>query len=121
MGRITAFLLFVFITSVSIISEVPGIEAQEVMSKVVITAGHNVWLFHSGTHDVLKEICLNDILPLYREEKVGNRYKIEEVGKVQVLSYQGRNYFKGKVVSGEARIGDIATKKTASCMVAPPR
>jgi hypothetical protein len=84
-------------------------------------AGQKVWLFHSGTPDVRKEICLNDIIPVYREVKAGNNYKVEEVGKIKVLSYDGRNYFEAMVVSGEARIGDIATQKTASCLVVPPR
>lgn len=70
---------------------------------------------------MLKEICLNEVTPVYQEVKVGSNYKVEEVGKVKVLSSEGRNYFEARVVSGEVRVGDIAKKKTASCMVVHPR
>ncbi len=80
-----------------------------------------MWLFHSGTPDVRKAICLGDTIPVYREVKVENRYRVEEVGKVRVLSYQGRNYFEARVVSGEIKAGDVATEKAASCLVLPPR
>ena len=64
----------------SIVSSVSVVHAQEVMNRLVMKAGQKVWLFHSGTPDVRKEICLNDIIPVYREVKAGNNYKVEEVG-----------------------------------------
>lgn len=63
---------------------------------------------------MIKEICINDGVPVYREVKVGSNYKVEEVGKVKVVSSEGKNYFEAMVVSDEARVGDITTKKTAS-------
>ena len=84
-------------------------------------AGQKVWLFLSGTPDVKKEICLNEIIPVYREVKAGARYQIKEVGKVKVLSYQGKNYFEAQVVSGIVKVGDVATKESASCLVLPAR
>ena len=84
-------------------------------------SGQKVWLFHSGTPDVEKTICLNDIIPVYREVKIGNIYKIEVVGKVKVLSYQGRHYFEAEVVSGTVKVEDVATKDNASCMIIHPR
>jgi hypothetical protein len=121
MRRIVVFVALVALTVGSVASIVSEVEAQEVMSKLVMKAGKKVWLFHSGTPDVMKEICPNEVIPVYREVKVGNKYKVEVVGKVKVLSSKGRNYFEAKVISGEARVGDIATKKAASCLVLPPR
>ena len=121
MRSIAIFIAIVAMAAGTVASNVSGVEAQEVMSKLVMKAGQMVWLFHSGTPDVKKEICLNDIIPVCREEKVGNNFKVEKVGKIRVLSYEGRNYFKAMVVTGEARFGDIATKNVASCLVLPPR
>jgi hypothetical protein len=121
MCRIAILITIVALAAGTIASSGSGVEAQEVMSKLVMKAGQKVWLFHSGTPDVKKEICLNDIIPVYREKKLGNNYKVEEVGKIKVLSYEGRNYFEAVVVSGEARVGDIATLNAVSCLVLSPR
>jgi len=121
MSKITLLITLFTLTVGSIASSVSEVAAQEVMNKLVMKAGQKVWLFHSGTPDVMKEICIKDVIPVYREVKVGSNYKIEEVGKVKVLSSEGRNYFEARVVSGEVRVGDIATKKAASCMVLYPR
>ena len=65
-----------------------------------------------------KEICLTDIIPVYREVKVGARFQVREVGKIKVLSHQGENYFEAQVVSETVKAGDIATKESAWC--SPP-
>ncbi len=99
-----------------------GASPPEVMSELVVKAGQTVWLFHSGTPEVRKAICPGEVLPVYREVDVGgDRYKVEEVGKVKVLSYAGRNYFEARVVSGSVKVGDVATKNAVSCMVIAPR
>lgn len=121
MSRIAIFVALVVLTIGTVTSSISEVAAQEVMNKLVMKAGQKVWLFHSGTPDVMKEICINEVIPVYREVKAGSKYKVEEVGKVKVLSSEGRNYFEARVVSGEARVGDIATKKAASCMVLNPR
>ena len=86
-------------------------------SEVVMKAGNKVSLFHSGTADVKKEICLNDILPVYRQILAGGHTRLKEVGTVKVTGYEGEQYFKADVVSGEIKVGDIAKKGTASCLV----
>jgi hypothetical protein len=101
--------------------EISEVAAQEVVNKLVLKAGQKVWFFHSGTPDVMKEIYINEVIPVYREVMVVSIYKLEEVGKVKVLHSEGRNYFEAKVVSGEARVGDITTKNATSCMVLHPR
>ena len=97
-----------------------AIEQQpQIKSEVVIKVGKQVNLFHSGTADVKKEICLKDVIPVYRETMAGGHTTIKEVGKVKVLDYEGEHYFKAEVVSGEIKVGDIAKKVTASCLIQP--
>ena len=121
MRALAIFLVLVAILAGAVTVGSKGAFCEEVRSKLVMEAGHKVWLFHSGTPDVKKEICLNEIIPVYREVKVGERYQITEVGKLKVLSYQGKHYFEAVVVSGKVEVGDIASKKSASCLVLPPR
>ena len=83
--------------------------------------GSIVHLFHSGTADVKKEICLNDVIPVYRETMAGGHTASREVGKVKVLSYAGEHYFEAKVVEGKIKVGDIVKKDTASCLVQPAK
>ncbi len=117
MKRIAQLFILLALSIGTLTSTVTEITAQEIMSDVVMTSGQKVWLFHSGTPDVKKEICLNDIIPVYREVKAGKLYQDEVVGKVKILSYQGKHYFEAQVVSGTVKIGDVATKDTASCMI----
>lgn len=91
----------------------------QIKSEVVMKTGSIVHLFHSGTADVKKEICLNDVIPVYREHVAGGHFTSKEVGKVKVLSYAGEHYFEAQVVEGEIKVGDVAKKDTASCLVYP--
>lgn len=92
-----------------------------IKSEVVMKEGSTVHLFHSGTADVKKEICLNDVIPVYRDTMAGGHATTKVVGKVKVLSYAGEHYFEAKVVEGEIKVGDIAKKETASCLVQPAK
>ena len=94
---------------------------KKVKSEVVMKTGKKVHLFHSGTADVKKEVCLKDVIPVYRETMGGGHTTVKEVGKVKVLSYAGEHYFEAEVVSGEIKVGDIAKKETASCLVQPAK
>ncbi len=97
-----------------------GVFAQEkVRSEVVMKTGNKVHLFHSGTADVKKDICLNDVIPVYRETPSGGHLTIKEVGKVKVLGYAGPHYFEAEVVKGEVKVGDVAKKEGAYCLVQP--
>lgn len=90
-----------------------------IQSEVVMKVGNKVNLFHSGTEDVKKEVCLNDVIPVYRELMAGGHTSTKEVGKVKVLSYAGEHYFEAQVVEGEVKPGDVAKKKTAGCLIQP--
>jgi hypothetical protein len=94
---------------------------EKVKSEVVMKVGNTVHLFHSGTADVRKDICLNDVLPVYRETPAGSHTYVKEVGRVKVLSYAGAHYFEAKVVKGEIKVGDVAEKKGAYCLVQPAK
>lgn len=101
--------------------------AGTVKSEVVMKEGNKVHLFHSGTQEVKKEICLNDVIPVYRDVPAGYRTAkladqvktLKEVGKVKVLSYAGDHYFEAEVVEGRVRPGDVAKKEAAYCLVQP--
>jgi hypothetical protein len=92
---------------------------EKVKGEVVMKVGNKVHLFHSGTADVKKEICLNDVVSVYRETPAGSHTNVREVGKVKVLSYAGEHYFEAEVVKGEVKVGDVAKKEGAYCLVQP--
>ncbi|UFS70148.1 hypothetical protein LPW11_20020 [Geomonas sp. RF6] len=94
--------------------------AAERKGEVVMKEGGTVHLFHSGTSDVKKEICLNDVIPVYRETMAGGHTTSRKVGKVKVLSYEGEHYFEAQVLEGEVKPGDIVKKKSASCLIYTP-
>lgn len=126
---IKLFVLLVF--AVGVIAPVTVSAADKVKSKssVVMKEGNKVHLFHSGTEHVTKEICLNDVISVYRETAVGYKptkeiaqpKSLKEVGKVKVLSYVGDHYFEAEVVDGSIRTGDVAKKEGAYCLVQPAR
>ncbi len=97
------------------------IAQEKVASEVVMKMGNKVHLFHSGTADVKKEICLNDVIPVYRETPAGGHLTVKEVGKVKVLAYVGEHYFEAEVVKGEVKVGDVAKKEGTYCLVQPAK
>lgn len=94
--------------------------AEKVKGEVVMTVGNKVHLFHSGTADVKKEICLGDLITVYRETGGAKNPRSTEVGAVKVTGYAGAHYFEAEIVKGEIKHGDIAMKKGAYCLVQKP-
>ncbi|HEY6873905.1 MAG TPA: hypothetical protein VI298_14365 [Geobacteraceae bacterium] len=117
-ARIVALLTLVVMVAAPLAAQAAE---KKVKGEVVMKAGKKVHLFHSGTADVKKEVCLNDVIPVYRETMGGGHTQVKEVGKVKVLGYVGEHYFDAEVVSGEIKVGDIAKKETAACLVQPAR
>ncbi|WP_298439548.1 hypothetical protein [Geobacter sp.] len=109
----------ILIASLLVSAPLKAVAADKVTSEVVMKVGNKVHLFHSGTADVKKEICLNDVLKVYREIGGAKNPKEVEVGQVKVESYVGSHYFEAQVIKGEIRPGDIARKKAATCLVQP--
>jgi len=118
MRKIVLFaIMAAFILAVSAPVTVQAVD--KVKGEVVMKVGNKVNLFHSGTADVRKEICLGDVVKVYREE--GKNPKAIEVGAVKVTGYAGEHYFEAEIVNGEIKTGDIDMKKGAYCMVQRPR
>jgi hypothetical protein len=92
---------------------------QELRGEVATKMGKIVRLFHSGTQDVKKIICIGDLIPVYREVYAYGSIKKTEVGKLRVISYVGEHYFEAEVVAGKIKTGDVAQKESASCLVYP--
>jgi hypothetical protein len=92
----------------------PLFHRQERGEKTVMKVGDTVYLFHSGTEDIRKNIHPNDLLTVYR---IKPSCEVIEVGKLMVLSYIGETYLKGEVVEGEIRPDDIAKKGNVSCLI----
>lgn len=116
--------LLVLLTALALaLSAFSSVFAQEmqpqIKSEVVMKVGSKLHLFHSGTADVRKEICVGDVIPVYRELPSGGSLKEKKVGSIKVLKYIGEHYIEAEVVSGEIKVGDIAKKETAACMVSP--
>jgi hypothetical protein len=124
---IKVFVLLVFTALAA--SPMAVYAAEKAISEVVMKEGSKVHLFHSGTEEVKKEVCLNDVIPVYRDSAVGYRTlkgadqtkALKEVGKVKVLSYVGDHYFEAEVVEGQVRTGDVAKKEAAYCLVQPAK
>ncbi len=89
-------------------------EREEKAAKGIIVKGETVCLFQSGTADVRKEIHVNDVLAVFREDQ---RQKLHEVGSIKILTFIGQDYLKGEVISGEVRHGDIAKKGNVASLV----
>jgi hypothetical protein len=89
-------------------------EREEKASKGIKEKGDTVCLFQSGTADVKKTININDILPVFRENR---SHELKEVGKIRVLSYVGEDYLKGEVVEGKLQAGDIAKKGDVASLI----
>ena len=92
---------------------------QELRAEVEMKTGKKVHLFHSGTQDVKKTICIGDLIPVYREVYAYGAIKKTEVGKIKVLSYVGEHYIEADVIAGKIKTGDVAQKESASCLVHP--
>jgi len=90
------------------------IEREEKAAKGIMEKGAVVCLFQSGTADVKKEIHVNDVLVVYRESR---DHRLQEVGKIRVLSYVGEDYLKGEVAEGEVKAGDIAKKGDVASLI----
>ncbi len=90
---------------------------EEKAAKRIMMKGTIICLFQSGTADVKKEIHVNDILTVYRENK---NHLLREVGKIRIISYVGEDFLKGEVVEGELMPGDIARKGDAASLVISP-
>lgn len=89
-------------------------EREEQAAKGVIEKGEVVCLFQSGTAEIKKEIHVNDILTVYREDQ---HHQLKEVGKIKILSYIGNDYLKGEVIEGELEAGDTAKKGDIASLV----
>ena len=113
--------LVLFLFAIAVISPVAAFAKEKVKSEVVMLEGKKLHLFHSGTADVKKDICVNDVIPVYRETPAGSHINVREVGQVKVLSYVGEHYFEAVVVKGEIKVGDVAKKEGAYCLVQPAK
>ena len=91
---------------------------KKVKSEVIMKAGNKVHLFHSGTADVKREVCVGDTITVYRTTGKTQQQE-KEVGQLKVLGYAGEHYFEAEVVKGDIKPGDIAKKGTTSCLVQP--
>jgi len=89
-------------------------EREEKAARGIMEKGAVVCLFQSGTADVRKEIHVNDILTVYRENQ---DHQMKQVGKIRIISYIGEDFLKGEVVEGEVKAGDIAKKGDVASLV----
>ena len=121
---VNIFILSIF--GMLAISALPAYAAKTFKSEVVKMSGDNLYLFHSGTQDVKKEFCLNDVIPVYREvakgwpiRGYGGFVSHREVGEIKILSYAGDHSFNAQVVDGSVQVGDVAEKVGSNCPVLP--
>lgn len=88
-------------------------EHQQLTEKSSVKVGGIVYLFHSGTPDVINAFGHNGILTV-----IGKRQgKTKTVGKLKVLLSIGEYYLKAEVIEGEVRHDDIAKYENASSLV----
>ncbi len=88
-------------------------EHRQLTEKSSVKEGGIVFLFHSGTPDVIKAFGDKGVLTVF-----GKRHgKIMPVGKIKVLLSIGEYYLKAEVIEGEVRHDDIAKHDGASSLV----
>lgn len=115
MKKIVMFAILATLIS-GINASIPVHAADRSTGEVVMKVGSKVDLFHSGTEEVKKDICIGDTLPVYREiGKTGEQTR--EVGQVKVLGYKGDHYFEAEIVKGEIKPGDIVKKNSTYCLI----
>ena len=110
-----------FLLALAVLSPTTVFAKEKIKGEVVMKQGKKVRVFYSATGDVKKDICLNDVIPVYRESPAGSHVYAKEVGQVKVLSYVGEHYFEAEVVKGEIKVGDVAKKEGAYCLVQPAK
>jgi hypothetical protein len=110
------------------ISPLTAYASKTFKSEAVQKTGDDSYLFGSGTQDVTKEFCLNDIVPVYRDvahgwaiKGYGEVQSRDKVGDIKISSYIGNQNFRAQVMDGSVQPGDMAIKEGASCTVAPAR
>ena len=79
-----------------------------------VVKGGLVYLFHSGTQDIVNTLHSGDVLVVYR---INPLCKMEEVGRVRFVKFVGELYLEAEVIDGELKAGDIAKEKNISCLV----
>jgi len=113
------FALVLAVVAYAPVAAQPTKHQQELRGEVATKMGKKVRLFHSGTQDVKKTICIGDVIPVYREVYAYGAIKRTEVGKIKVLSYLDGHYIEAEIVEGKIRLGDVAQKESAACLVHP--
>ncbi len=99
----------------------PAVKSEVSMpAGVTSTIGDQVRLFHSGVENIQKVFCVGDVIPVYREVDAYGVTKRTEVGKIKVLSYDGKQSILAQVVEGTVTPGNIAEKEATACMVYVP-
>jgi len=76
--------------------------------------GSVINLFQSGTEEIRNEISVHDTLTIYRFDK---SCSFENVGRIEIISFNGRYFLSGKIVSGKIKIGDIVKKGAFACII----
>jgi hypothetical protein len=118
-GKLIFILTFCFLAGAPLLARAVSpspfpAEREEKIAKGVKVTGEVVCLFQSGTADVKKEIHINDLLTVYREDQ---KHQLKEVGKIKILAYVGEDYLKGEVIEGEVKAGDIAKKGDVASLI----
>ncbi len=99
----------------------PEVKSDAAVSSVgTSTIGDTVRLFHSGNEDIKKVFCVGDVIPVYREVAAIGVTNRTEVGKIKVLSYDGKESIIAQVVEGTVKPGNIAEKEATACMIYVP-
>lgn len=93
----------------------------QLKGEVVMKAGTKVDMFFGVMEEAKKQICIGDVIPVFREQPYSRSLKVKAVGKVKVLGVAGEHHFEGEVVEGEVKAGDIAKKETGAyvCLIQP--
>ncbi|WP_136524133.1 hypothetical protein [Geomonas ferrireducens] len=94
-----------------------AVEPNYLKDEDVMRSGVKLYLFHSGTQDVLGAIKPGQVLTGYREYPPDLSDTTKETGKVRVITTLGPYYFEAEVIEGFVRPGSIALKGAIGCLV----
>lgn len=87
--------------------------SSRVIANVLSVSGDTVTLYYGGPSES-KVFCDNENIPIFTANVLDANVSL--VGEVKVTKLIAPNYAEGRLVVGEADLGNIATKPSSMCL-----
>jgi hypothetical protein len=88
-------------------------DSSRVIARVMSVSGDTVTLYYGG-HSVVSAFCENENLPVFSANVLEGNVSL--VGEVKITNIISPDYAVGKLVVGDADLGNISSKPGGMCM-----